>query len=88
MVMSLHLCLLHPLSWQHRQCVLVLLLFWDPCRFVPNMIFPVCNIMVRRRSEYEECLEHFDREVMSLISYTVQSNGQLTVHNETAHLYR
>eukprot|EP00667_Euglena_gracilis_P008082 EG_transcript_8167 len=56
--------------------------------FVPNMIFPVCNIMVRRRSEYEECLEHFDREVMSLISYTVQSSGQLTVHNETAHLYR
>eukprot|EP00668_Euglena_longa_P019566 GGOE01024344.1.p1 GENE.GGOE01024344.1~~GGOE01024344.1.p1 ORF type:complete len:479 (-),score=67.66 GGOE01024344.1:464-1900(-) len=56
--------------------------------YVPDMIFPVCNIMVRRRSDYEECMEHFDREVMSLISYTVQPDGQLTVHNETAHLYR
>jgi len=56
--------------------------------YVPDMIFPVSNTMVRQRGQYEECLEMFDAEVMSLIQYTVDADGTLTVTNDTAHLYR
>ena len=57
--------------------------------FTPKgMIFPVSAVMLRKPSAYDDSLEAFSRPLMSIIDYTLDEDGQMTVNNDTAALYR
>jgi hypothetical protein len=51
-------------------------------------MFPVSAYMLKNRSEYDASLEAFSRQVMPLVEYSIDEEGQMTVHNETAVWYR
>ena len=44
--------------------------------------------MLREREAYERVLERYSSSVLPFISYDLDEEGRLTVHNETASLYR
>lgn len=57
--------------------------------FTPEgVMFPVSAYMLKNRSEYDASLEAFSRQVMPLVEYSIDEEGHMTVHNETAVLYR
>ena len=57
--------------------------------FTPEgMIFPISAYMLKNRKDYDASLEEFSRKVMKHVEYSLEENGRMTVHNETASLYR
>ena len=57
--------------------------------FTPDgVIFPVSAAMMRNRTAYDASLEAFSRPLMSLVEFTLDDEGRMTVHNETRDRYR
>jgi hypothetical protein len=57
--------------------------------FTPRgIIFPASAVMLKRRNEYDASLEAFSKPLMSLVDYSLDEQGRMTVHNDTAHYYR
>ncbi len=57
--------------------------------FTPTgIMFPVSAVMLKKMEVYDASLEAFSRPLMPLLDYSLDDQGRLTVHNETADLYR
>jgi hypothetical protein len=57
--------------------------------FTPSgIIFPVSAMMLNNLVEYDASLESFSRPLMELTDYVLDSEGRMTVRNETAFLYK
>ena len=57
--------------------------------FAPqNLIFPVSSVMLRERADYDRILESFSKPTLEFIEYDLNERGEMTIENETAHLYR
>ncbi len=54
----------------------------------PRILFPVSAAMLREREGYDRVLERYSSSVLPFISYDLNAEGLMTVHNETARLYR
>jgi len=56
--------------------------------FTPeDIMFPVSASMLKNPTEYDASLEAFSRPLMTLIEHTLDEDGCMTVHNETAGWY-
>lgn len=57
--------------------------------FTPEgVMFPISASMLKNPAEYDASLEAFSRQLMPLVEYSLDENGRMTVHNETALWYR
>ena len=57
--------------------------------FIPEgVMFPVSAYMLKNSSDYDASLEAFSQRIMPLVEYSIDEEGHMTVHNETAVLYR
>jgi hypothetical protein len=54
----------------------------------PGIMFPVSAAMLNNPNEYDQSLEAFSKPVMSLVDYTLEDDGKMTVNNDTGRLYR
>lgn len=54
----------------------------------PGLIFPVSATMLKKMPQYDGTLEHFSRELMQHVEYTLDDDGEMTVSNDTAQFYR
>ncbi len=54
----------------------------------PGILFPVSAAMLRDRLAYDQVLERFSASIMPFIRYDLDAQDGMTVHNETARLYR
>ena len=54
----------------------------------PGILFPVSAAMLRDRIAYDQVLESFSVSIMPFIRYDLDPAQGMTVHNDTAHLYR
>lgn len=54
----------------------------------PKFIFPVSAVMLRERAEYDRTLESYSKTILPFIEYSLDARGEMTVENETGHLYR
>lgn len=58
-------------------------------RFTPEgIMFPVSAAMLNNRAEYDASLEAFSRPLMELADYSLDEQGRMTVHGDTALWYR
>ncbi|MFW6303246.1 MAG: Fic family protein [Candidatus Sumerlaeota bacterium] len=53
-----------------------------------GLMFPVSAAMVKEPLEYDASLESFSRPLLSMVEYTIDEKGRMTVHNDTALWYR
>ncbi len=57
--------------------------------FTPKgVMFPVSASMLKNPADYDASLEAFSRPLMPLVEYSLDDDGRMTVHNETASWYR
>ena len=57
--------------------------------FMPKgIMFPVSASMLKSLADYNASLEAFSRPLMSLVEYSLDQEGRMTVHNDTARWYR
>lgn len=57
--------------------------------FTPQgIMFPVSAAMLKNPAKYDASLEAFSRDLMPLVDYSLDEEGRMTVHNETADWYR
>lgn len=57
--------------------------------FTPEgVMFPVSAAMLRSPAEYDASLEALSRPLMPLLDYSMDEEGRMTVHNDTAVWYR
>jgi hypothetical protein len=57
--------------------------------FAPaGVLFPVSAFMQKNPAEYDASLEAFSTPLMSLVEYTLDEDGRMTVENDTANWYR
>ena len=57
--------------------------------FTPEgVMFPISATMLKDPADYEASLEAFSRQVMPLVEYSLDEDGRMTVHNDTALWYR
>jgi Fic family protein len=57
--------------------------------FTPRgIMFPVSASMLRNHADYDASLEAFSRPLMTLVEYSLDEDGLMTVHNDTARWYR
>jgi Fic family protein len=54
----------------------------------PGILFPVSAAMLRDRLAYDQVLERVSASIMPFIRYDLNAQDGMTVHNETARLYR
>ncbi len=54
----------------------------------PGVMFPVSASMLKNPSEYDASLEAYSRKLMPLIEYSLNEEGSMTVHDDTAIWYR
>jgi Fic family protein len=58
-------------------------------RFTPEgVMFPVSASMLKNPADYDASLEAFSRQLMPLVEYSIDEEGRMTVHNDTAGWYR
>ena len=58
-------------------------------QFTPEgVMFPVSASMLKSAADYDESLEEFSRPLMSLVEFSLDDDGRMTVHNDTALWYR
>jgi hypothetical protein len=56
--------------------------------FTPEgFIFPVSASMRKNPADYDASLEAFSRPLMALVEYSLDEEGRMTVHNDTARWY-
>jgi len=56
--------------------------------FTPErIIFPMSASMLRNLADYDASLEAFSRPLMALVDYSLDEEGRMTVHNDTARWY-
>jgi len=56
--------------------------------FTPEgIMFPVSASMLKNTDDYDASLEAFSRPLMTLIEYSLDENGRMTVDNDTARWY-
>jgi hypothetical protein len=51
-------------------------------------MFPVSASMLKDPAGYDASLEAFSRHLMALVEYSLDEEGRMTVHNDTAAWYR
>ena len=57
--------------------------------FTPEgVMFPISASMQKNPSDYDASLEAFSRQLMPLVEYSLDEEGRMTVHNDTAIWYR
>jgi len=57
--------------------------------FTPKgLMFPISASMLKNPAAYNASLEAFSRQLMSLVEYSLDEDGRMTVHNDTAIWYR
>jgi hypothetical protein len=57
--------------------------------FTPTgLIFPVSAAMLKNLADYDGSLEAFSRPLMTLVEYSMDAQGRMTVENDTANWYR
>ncbi len=57
--------------------------------FAPKgVMFPISASMLKHPAEYDASLQGFSRQLMPLVEYTIDENGHVMVHNDTAVWYR
>jgi len=57
--------------------------------FTPEgLMFPVSASMLKNPADYDASLEAFSRPLMPLVEYSLDEDGRMTVHNDTAIWYR
>ena len=57
--------------------------------FTPEgVMFPISASMLKKPADYDASLEAFSRPLMSLVEYSLNEDGRMTVHNDTAAWYR
>jgi len=57
--------------------------------FTPKgVMFPISASMLKNPADYDASLEAFSRQLMPLVEYSLDENGHMTVHNDTAIWYR
>jgi hypothetical protein len=57
--------------------------------FTPQgLMFPVSAAMLKNPADYDASLEAFSRPLMPLVEYSLDDEGRMTVHNDTAVWYR
>lgn len=57
--------------------------------FTPEgVMFPVSAFMLKNPMDYDASLEAFSRWMLPLVEYSIDDDGRMTVHNETAVWYR
>jgi hypothetical protein len=57
--------------------------------FTPEgVMFPISASMLKNPADYDASLEAFSRQPMPLVEYTLDEDGRMTVHNDTAIWYR
>ncbi len=57
--------------------------------FTPEgVMFPMSASMLNNPADYDDSLEAFSRHLMPLVEYSLDEEGRMTVHNETAMWYR
>jgi hypothetical protein len=57
--------------------------------FTPEgVMFPISASMLRNPVDYDASLEAFSRHLMALVEYSLDEEGCMTVHNDTAVWYR
>ena len=57
--------------------------------FTPKgIIFPVSAAMLKNRADYDVSLETFSRPLMTLVEYSLDEEGRMTVQNDTALWYK
>ena len=56
--------------------------------FTPEgIMFPVSAFMLKNLADYDASLEAFSRPLMALVEYSIDEEGRMTVHNDTARWY-
>ncbi len=53
-----------------------------------GIMFPVSAAMLKNPADYDNSLEAFSRPLMSLVEYSLDEDGRMTVQNDTAVWYR
>ncbi len=57
--------------------------------FTPEgIMFPISASMLKNPGDYDSSLEEFSRQLMPLVEYSIDEEGSMTVHNDTAIWYR
>jgi Fic family protein len=57
--------------------------------FTPDSVmFPISAFMLKNPADYDASLEAFSRHLMPLVEYSLDEEGRMTVHNDTARWYR
>jgi len=57
--------------------------------FTPEgVMFPISAFMLKNPADYADSLEAFSRQLMPLVEYSLDEEGRMTVHNDTARWYR
>ena len=57
--------------------------------FTPKgVMFPISASMLKNPGNYDDSLEVFSRQLMPLVEYSLDEEGRMTVHNDTARWYR
>lgn len=54
----------------------------------PKLVFPVSAVMLRERADYDRVLESYSKTILPFVDYDLDERGEMTVNNQTAHLYR
>ncbi len=54
----------------------------------PGVTIPVSATMLKQLPRYNASLEAFSKPLLKFIDFTLDEHGAMTVHNDTAHLYR
>jgi uncharacterized protein YggL (DUF469 family) len=57
--------------------------------FTPKgVMFPISASMLKNPEDYDASLEAFSRHIMPLVDYSLDKEGRMTVHSDTARWYR
>ena len=57
--------------------------------FTPDgVMFPISAFMLKNLDDYDVSLETFSRHITSRVEYSIDQEGHMTVHNDTAGWYR
>jgi hypothetical protein len=57
--------------------------------FTPKgVMFPISASMLKNSGDYDNSLEAFSRQLMPLVEYSLDEEGRMTIHNDTAKWYR
>jgi len=51
-------------------------------------MFPISASMLKNPADYDASLEAFSRQLMALVEYSLDEEGRMTVHSDTARWYR